>query len=233
MFIFWGTRRSESVVDTVAEYCPVHRGLHEFDVVAVRTKWHLYGIPVGKGRLAGHEIHTSQQCGHVRAVDPAAIASAPAELRYAEQLASDAEWRQRGASHDPAHRASALREAMVQLCTATELKPADHQVNAELKKPALIGFGSAVLLLVLAIVLENKFVGAGFAAALLATFIYLVVRSDVIKARRRKEALTAAARFGIEPLRPSRAELEAAAKWAKGQGYDKAKKLDLEQLAAV
>ncbi len=47
MFIFWGTRRSESVVDTVAEYCPVHRGLQEFDVVAVRTKWHLYRIPVG------------------------------------------------------------------------------------------------------------------------------------------------------------------------------------------
>ena len=232
MFIFWGTRRTEEPIETVVEYCPVHRDLHEFQLVAVRMKRHLYGVSLGRGRLAGHEIQTDEPCGHVRAVEATVIASAPAELRHAERLAADKELRERAASLDPAERAAALREAVVHVCTATELEPSDRQINAELKKPALIGGGLTGVLLVAAIAFSSTFLAIAFVATMTVSFGYLVVLSEVVKARARKQALVTAARFGIDPLRPTLAELEVAAAWAKDQGYREVKKLDVAQLVA-
>lgn len=230
MIIFWGTRRVDTVVDRVLEYCPVHRGLHEFDVVAVRMKRHLYGIAPGQGRLAGHEIHTDLPCGHVRTVDPAHIAAAPAEVRYADKLAEVAEQERLADSLDPTQRAATLREVMANVCTASEIEPTDKQVNAELKRPALIGFGASVLLLVLAIAFNSTILAVGFGAGVVVTFVVLVALSEIVKVRLRREALATAARFGIDPLRPTRAEVEAAAAWAESQGYARAKKLDIDRL---
>ena len=229
--IIFGTRRHESVVDRVLEYCPVHRELHDFDLVAVRVKGHLYGVSFGKGRLAGHELQTDLPCGHARAADPIEIASAPAELRHATQLANDRRLREQAHLLSPAERANAIRAGLVQACAATTLDPPDRTVTAELKGSLLKCGGATIAILVLALALESEPLATAFFLAFFATIAYVVIASNRVKKRLRGEALATAAQFALQPLQPTAAELSAAAAWADAQGYREVSKLDLGRLA--
>jgi hypothetical protein len=54
MFIFWGTRKTESKEGYVAEFCPVCREITSFQLRRIGMADHLYGVSLGKGKTLGH-----------------------------------------------------------------------------------------------------------------------------------------------------------------------------------
>jgi hypothetical protein len=62
MFIIHGTKRVEKKLGRVADFCPICRDLRPFDLTSVHMVSHLYFIPLGSGKLAGHFIKC-RNCG--------------------------------------------------------------------------------------------------------------------------------------------------------------------------
>jgi hypothetical protein len=54
MFIFWGTRKTETKEGYVAEFCPVCREITPFQLRRIGMADHLYGVSLGKGKTLGH-----------------------------------------------------------------------------------------------------------------------------------------------------------------------------------
>ncbi len=83
MFVFyWGTRRTEKKQGLVAEFCPLCRDISAFRILRVGLASHVYAIPFGQGRLAGHVIECTA-CGLRLTADPLKYALFAVESKVA------------------------------------------------------------------------------------------------------------------------------------------------------
>lgn len=74
MLIIWGTKRVEKTLGWVAEYCPVCDEACACRLVALKMVSHIYYIPLGRGKNAGHVC----RCGNCKNVFPVD------EMKYAD-----------------------------------------------------------------------------------------------------------------------------------------------------
>lgn len=62
MFIFWGRKRQEEHIGNVADFCPICRVIRPFRLYAAKMVSHVYGLPVGRGEILGHQ-EACIECG--------------------------------------------------------------------------------------------------------------------------------------------------------------------------
>lgn len=69
MFIVWGTKKVERNLGWVADYCPICNDTRTFRLIEMRMVSHIYYLPLGRGRPAGH-VRWCKQCKYMQVSDP-------------------------------------------------------------------------------------------------------------------------------------------------------------------
>ena len=69
MLIVWGTKKVETNLGYVADFCPICRGIQAFRLTRIGKAGHVYGLHLGNGELVGHN-RQCMNCGSLFGADP-------------------------------------------------------------------------------------------------------------------------------------------------------------------
>lgn len=167
MFIVWGRKIKRRSLGYVADYCPVCRAQHVFDLQDVRSVAHVYYLSLGAGKSVGQE-RRCDDCGTSFRANVASYASVSKQHLPLDQLRQqtypnlDAALREQVALDErirrqrltPAERQALIRAPFAYLAAKVERRFAQTHIDA--------GVGMALLVLV----------GLVFAAAPLGKLVF-------------------------------------------------------------
>lgn len=148
LVVSYGKKSEFDKIETYRDYCPLHVGIHEFDLEQVRVANRLYGVAIGKGKASGFVGRSPLICGVRRSVDPVELATHSAESRWATRLSLDEELRRKPLGVPLETRVALLHEILLSLTVASVIP--DPVRNRAALKPALIGAGLIGLLIAVA-----------------------------------------------------------------------------------
>lgn len=231
MFVFVsGSTTVRRTVQQVVDYCPLHRGLHPFDLIDVRSTGHLYGIRLGSGRHLGHELR-SATCPHVRVVDPTHMLDPP-QLRHRDRLQLEQRLRASPESVPIDVRRRLLHEAVVEIARV-QANHGGSDVDVSLVRremfatvmTATVGFVIGVIFQV------GTLMAFGILGGVLGVLACLVL-ADVRSRLRVRRGIAETAITAIRPLAVGEEDVTSAVAWARSQGFDGAKRIDVGAVAA-
>lgn len=245
MFIFWGTRRVTSKLGVVADFCPICREPRPFRLERLGMASHVYGISVGSGNLVGFE-RTCTECttrlhaehneyGNIAKRYPlngVPAASQIAELirtsnphlleRYASRIELEREIKAGSASLNAAERRQLIKEPFLILAPGVERSFEETQFDLPLTLTIVVVI--AVLVGLFAVL--DATVGANsevlpmvMAGGALIGFIAILVQGFQVKKRFLRRHFYPRLARTLMPLRPQRAELDAALSEIRQLGY--------------
>jgi len=250
--IIWGTKRVESKMGFVAEFCPICRVITPFKVIRIGMTSHIYYISYGKGKLVGH-IAECQVCQTVKTVNPTGYAAFEKregiELErliqktfpnireaYAARLSLEEKIRSQSLGNAFADRESLLLEPFHYLASQVEERYAG---STQFDKESGIGCLGTILLTV--ILLTATFTifknGANQDQALMVTgvivlvgLIYTVIQIALAPRRFLSRKIIPNLVRSLKPLNPSKQELVTCLDKFKTSGYRIGKKVSAEKL---
>lgn len=85
MLIVWGKKRTERVLGSVADFCPICRDVRAFQLIRVGLAGHIYYISFGEGKLAGHIIRCGT-CAVDLGTDPSRYATTEKDSRVSLEV---------------------------------------------------------------------------------------------------------------------------------------------------
>lgn len=253
MFIVWGTKRTIRKHGYVADFCPLCREVRAFELLRIGLASHIYYISFGQGRLAGHLLRC-RECRYEIAGDPrdyASIGDREAEkdveqllalthpqLRQnlANRLATEARLRSSPASLTPEMREALLLESFQLVNPEVEMR---YKQETQLDKPAGLGcFGTIILSPLLfygASLLpmptqEQALLGAAIFCGL--GIVYTFVQIGLAPRRWLRARIVPLLARALEPLRPTREELQFCLERCEIAGLKIGRKLKLPALWA-
>lgn len=250
MFIFWGTRKTETKEGYVAEFCPVCREITPFLVRRIGMADHLYGISLGKGKVLGHAA-SCEDCNTPLGVDaldyrafakrrdqdiPALISETFPNIRNARAERLSLEDQVKAGTLDEAHRQAMLLEPFQIFSAATEAN-----FTGQLHIGGRGGWGclgtfvaAAALGFVGNAVLMNpehrEKIGFAALAILVAGGLYSFVQMLLEPNRAFARKILPGLAKSLRPLRPTQDELAACLERFKRAGFKIGKKMKPEVL---
>lgn len=229
MFVFIsGTKVKYQSIGQYEDYCPIHRGLHAFEQQQVRSQSHVYGIGYGKTQAEQIAIGMSD-CRYVRPIEPAAIESAPANVRWQRRLATEQNLRMNPASVPETERIGLFHESIAALESAYPVP--EDVVSRAMRKVAIPAFTVFAFFIVLGVIGITWNVVGWLAFATLALGLPgIVIANQVADSRHKREVFSPLATNALTPLALDPATIKAQLKVAKKSGATttrRLRKLDL------
>ena len=250
MTVIWGKRKVETELGYVADFCPICREIRELKVSRVGIANHIYFISIGKGNLAGH-LGRCMQCGTKIPVDAmkyetfeegsntaleTLVQNTFPNLRsvYAERLDIEERLKRQEPVSLP-NRAKWLMEPFEYLIPEVEAKFA----NATMDKESNMGCISTVLLLIIlcsgalmfeesALARDSMIIGMGLVA--IVGLIYTIIQIMLAPHRYIQRNIVPRLSQALNPLNPSRQELQKCIATKKVKGSRLGKNVDEEKL---
>lgn len=221
-FIYWGTKRKDTRMGYVADFCPICRNVQTFVLNRVGMAGHLYGVSIGGGKTVGF-LRVCETCHATLPADPSQYENAAVKkgedtaslarstfpnfaIVNRERLALEERIPERAASLPSGTRLALIKEAF--------LLTAFHKANAVPMtgtRPALALLAAFVLPIFVAMVTDSIIPGISTITAIATFMICLVyafwsgVMELMEQGRRAARALLVRA---LGPLRPTRDELQ-------------------------
>ena len=250
MFIIWGTKKTEGGLGHVAAFCPLCRGIRDFELMRIGAASHIYYISFGKGKLLGHVIRCTD-CGVRLAADGTAYQSAmkkksgdvealiqatnPAVRETnAARIALEAQIQRSPRSVTPEQRKALLMEPFLLLNPDLESRYA----KKEMDKHAGFGcLGTIVIFAGLLIFAESRFgarwsaelnSAAGFVIA--AGIIYTVIQSYLSAGRFLRSSTVPQLARALAPLQPTQEEISNCLQQCKVAGMKIGQKVAMEKV---
>ncbi len=229
MFIFIsGTKVKRQVITEYQDYCPVHRGLHTFELQQIRTKTHLYFVSLGKSKNEGFVGVGKDICRFARHVDPSQIQSIPAEERWAQRLEVERMIKTNPTSLPVETRVALFHESVSALELARQDFP-DAEGNRAVRQVLLPSAGVFALTILMAVVGIPGY-GWPMSFSILAMLLGSLVARAVAEFRYKRNVLATLAPLAIQPLALDPVTIKAELKVAKKAGSEitrRLRKLDL------
>jgi hypothetical protein len=250
MAIIWGKKRVVIKLGYVAEFCPICREAQEFEISRVGTANHIYFIPLGDAKLAGH-MGRCRQCGTSILVDPAKYTAfeptSSIEIEtliqrtfpdfynvYAERLEIEDRLKNRKNVSIP-DRHLWLMEPFKCLVIEVEQRFA----NARFDRESGIGCAATILLLAFlycgssavdssSLVRDIMFIGIGL--VVIAGPIYTLIQIALAPNRYMQRSVIPRLAKSLSPLNPSLEEISQCIAELKARGFRIGKKLRQERL---
>ncbi|HEV7403293.1 MAG TPA: hypothetical protein VGO11_10215 [Chthoniobacteraceae bacterium] len=253
MFIVWGTKRTIRKQGYIADFCPLCREVRAFELLRIGLASHLYYVSFGQGRLAGH-LQRCLECRFEMPVDPGHYASigdrqavkdleqlillTNPQLRQnlADRLATEARLRHSPASLTPEMREALLLESFKLVNPEVEMR---YKQETQLDKPAGLGcFGTIILSallfygasLVPTPTQEQALLGAAIFCGL--GIVYTFVQIGLAPRRWLRARIVPLLAGALEPLQPTREELQSCLQRCEIAGLKIGRKLKLPVLWA-
>ena len=245
MIFIWGKKLVRHSIGYVADFCPVCRDLRRFEVKRLGMASHFYYIPLGEGALLGH-VRTCAECGIdlnarpevykqvARGRDGAAELAAQTrpdwQQVHAQRLALERDIATSADKLPPELRKALIREPFELLAPRVE----DRFSRSQFEWRTAAAVVALVVLIVIAAKLANAypsqfewFYGAAFVLGIGG----IVWQLMGVKKRYLASKVYPVIAKSLRPIRPTTAELEAAAQEMRAGGHKLGKFMDVSALA--
>lgn len=247
MLVIWGTKRVNTRLGYVADFCPICRDLQVFKLKRVGMAGHVYYISFGEGKLVGHvrtcavcSVDLNAEAAHYREISPerrpaaelAPLTHPEWKRRHEARLALERELKSAFGKVSAEDRAWLLREPFHLLSPAVEERFSASRFDGR----TLLAVVAAFLLIGIASALGESVPAADvFIVSLgwLGALGLVGWQLWTISRRWFQSKIFPILVPALRPLRPTRAELEQILKELKSQGHKIGKKLPLEDLVAA
>ncbi len=232
-FIHTDIKAIEEWQRSVVDLCPIHRKLHEFDLIELRQRRRIYLVPVRRPKVSYMIRAPKQDCGYVAAVDPRDYDSATPQECHRAAL----EVYQR-AETDPHSLGTQTRHSMmtqvienVSVVVASGVDPAI--MNKAQFMPVVSGIGVSLLILVGAAAWGSAvlLVVAGLLAVVV--IVGVAYKGTRITNEHAQAALETGILDGLAPLLASQEEIAAGIQGARNRGHKVTKKQESVYLAVA
>ncbi|HUQ27945.1 MAG TPA: hypothetical protein VM051_05100 [Usitatibacter sp.] len=244
MLFIWGKKHVYRSLGYVADFCPICRDLRTFEMRRLGLAGHFYYVSFGEGSLIGH-IRTCTVCGILLNGRPEIYAAMnrkklpPAELA----VLTRPDWREAHASRLAVERdlTNAFAKVPADVRTALIREPFDllaPRVEDRMATSQFDGYTGAAVgvlfaLVIIAVKAVEQFPAAGdyiWSAAWGMGLAGIISQYLLVRRRFFRKHIFPALTLSLRPLKPTRAELEAALAAKKAEGAAIGKRLDLRAL---
>jgi hypothetical protein len=245
MIFIWGKKAVRHSIGYVADFCPVCRDLRRFEVKRIGMASHIYYIPLGEGALLGH-VRTCAECGIDLNARPEVYKQVARARDGAAELAAQTrpDWQQVHAERLGLERHIAtsadklpadlrkwlIREPFELLAPLVEQRFGRSQFEWRTAAAVVV----LLVLIVIAAELSNAyptqfewFYGPAFVIGIGG----IVWQLMGVKKRYLESKIYPVIARSLRPIRPTMAELEAAAREIRAGGHKLGKLMDISALA--
>ncbi|MBV8634280.1 MAG: hypothetical protein JO002_07300 [Burkholderiaceae bacterium] len=126
MFIVWGTKKVETNLGYVADFCPICRDIHAFRITRIGKAGHVYGLQLGASELVGH----NRQCMTCRTL----FGADPNDYGTPEKRRGKMSMEELIASTFPNIRTRYARRLEIEACAATS----PEKLGAEIRRDLIL-----------------------------------------------------------------------------------------------